>query len=58
VRFFLQACPCSSPWLSGEGLPVLGHKLLERRRLASAVLGGACDATMVGVIFMMLVMIG
>src|SRR5262245_60085263 len=33
---FLQACPCFSPWLSGEGLTVLGDELLERRRLASA----------------------
>src|SRR5437879_13366214 len=36
VRFFLQAGPCFSPWLSGEGLTVLGDELLERRRLASA----------------------
>src|SRR5436190_21408511 len=36
VRFFLQACPCFSPWLSGEGLAVLGDELFERRRLASA----------------------
>src|SRR6266478_6568930 len=36
VRFFLQACPCFSPWLSGEGLTVLGNELLKRRWLPSA----------------------
>src|SRR2546428_11046114 len=51
VRFFLQACPCFSPWLSGEGLAVLGDELLERRRLASAdlvdhVVGAREDAVL------------
>src|SRR5262249_31999326 len=36
ARFFLQACPWFSPWLSDEGRTVLGDELLERRRLASA----------------------
>src|SRR5260221_7920878 len=33
-RLFLRSC--FSPWLSGEGLPVLGDERIERRRLASA----------------------
>src|SRR6516225_2896269 len=33
---FPSSLPMISPWLSGEGLTVLGDELLERRRLASA----------------------
>src|SRR5260370_1212139 len=33
---FPSSLPMFSPWLSGEGPPVLGDDLLERRRLAAA----------------------
>src|SRR6266536_3480731 len=48
-RLFLRSC--FSPWLSGEGLPVLGDERIERRRLASAdlrdpVVGAREDAVL------------